>query len=164
MTSTAKTLLGTFGMTDRLVPPVLEDLTDDVARRRSRDGEGPSIAWMIGHLLHYRYYMLGVMTGGASSPFGDTFTRDATDGAGYPSVGELRDRWVSVAADFRGAIEAKSEADFDGPGGPHSEQPLRDQLTFFAWHEGYHIGALGAIRKSMGLEGPAEKLRASRKK
>jgi hypothetical protein len=108
--------------------------------------------------------MLGVMGGNAKSPFGDTFTKDATDGADYPTAVELRDRWTSVAVDFRAAIESKSEADFDGRGGPHSDQSLRDQLTFFAWHEGYHIGALGAIRKSMGLEGPAEKLRASRKK
>jgi uncharacterized damage-inducible protein DinB len=164
VTSTAKTLLGVLGMTDRLVPPVLEDITDAQARSRSRRGEGPSIAWMIGHLLHYRYYMLGVLRGEGSSPFGDMFTKDASDGDDYPTVEELGDRWTAVAADFQDAIRSKSEADFDGPGGPHSQQPLRDQLTFFAWHEGYHIGALGAIRKSMGLEGPAEKLRASRKK
>jgi hypothetical protein len=41
MSDTAKTLLGTFGMTDFLIPLVLSDLSEEDARTRSRDGEGP---------------------------------------------------------------------------------------------------------------------------
>jgi len=31
-----------------------------------------------------------------------------------------------------------------------------DAVAFFTFHEAYHVGALGAIRKAMGLPGPAE--------
>ena len=36
MSDTSKTLMGTFGTTDYLIPLVLEDLSDDDARKRSR--------------------------------------------------------------------------------------------------------------------------------
>ena len=44
MTGTTQTLTGTFGTTDFLIPPVLDDLTDEDARKRSRGEEGPSMS------------------------------------------------------------------------------------------------------------------------
>ncbi len=61
MSDTAKTLLGTFGMTDFLIPLVLSDLSEEDARTRSRDGEGPSITWIVGHLLHYRLVVMSML-------------------------------------------------------------------------------------------------------
>ena len=58
---------------------------------------------------------------------------------------------------------SKTEDDWNAPGtGAHDEKSLRDQVTFLAWHEGYHMGALGALRKEMGYPGPAEKAMAAR--
>lgn len=163
MSSTASTLISTFGMTDFLLPMVLEDLSDDDARGRSRDGDGPSIAWAVGHLLGYRYYMLGLLGDERENPHGDTFGQTASDGADYPSVDELEQEWAQVASDFRDALMSKSEDEWDAPGdGAHDERSLRDQITFFAWHEGYHMGAIGARLKELGYMGPAEKVMAAR--
>ncbi len=160
---TAQTLLGTFGMTDFLMPLVLEDLTDEQARRRARDGAGPSVTWLVGHLLHYRYYLLGVLGREVESPFGEVFTEAATDGSGYPTVDALLTRWSDVATVFRDALLSKSEEEWDAPGeGSNDDKTLRDQLVFFAWHEGYHMGMIGANRKALGLLGPAEKVMAMR--
>lgn len=147
------------------MPMVLGDLDDVQARTRSRDGDGPSIAWLVGHLLHYRYYLLGVLGVSIESPLGDAFTKPATDGSDYPAVAELQARWASVAEQFHGAVAAKSEAEWDAPGeGSDEEKSLRDQLVFFAWHEGYHMGMIGANRKALGLLGPAEKVMALRER
>jgi uncharacterized damage-inducible protein DinB len=163
VSETAKTLMGTFGMTDFLVPLVLEDLSDEDARTRSRDGAGPSITWMIGHLMHYRYYVMSMLGEERKGPYGERFTQDATDGSDYPSVAELQEKWAELATDFRAALLSKSEDEWDAAGtGAHEEKSLRDQVTFFAWHEGYHMGALGALRKEMGYPGPAEKVMAQR--
>lgn len=160
---TAQTLLGTFGMTDFLMPLVLEDLTDEQARWRTRDGEGPSVTWLVGHLLHYRYYLLGVLGREVESPYGEIFTQPATDGSGYPTVDALLTKWSDVATVFQDALLSRSEAEWDEPGeGSHDEKTLRDQLVFFAWHEGYHMGMIGANRKALGLLGPAEKVTAMR--
>ena len=163
MTDTAKTLMGTFGITDFLVPMVLEDLSDEDARRRSRDGQGPSITWMVGHLLHYRYYVLTMLGEDRSDPRGETFTSDATDGADYPTVAELQSEWSAVAGDCQSALLSKSVSEWEAEGtGEHDEKSLRDQVVFMAWHEGYHLGVIGALRKEMGYPGPAEKVMAAR--
>ena len=163
MSDTAKTLMGTFGMTDFLVPLVLEDLSDEDARKRSRDGDGPSITWMIGHLMHYRCYVMSMLGDERVDPAGETFTQAATDGSDYPTTAELQEQWGALASDFQAALMSKTEDDWNAPGtGAHDEKSLRDQVTFLAWHEGYHMGALGALRKEMGYPGPAEKVMVAR--
>ena len=163
MSDTAKTLMGTFGTTDYLIPLVLEDLSDDDAKKRSRDGEGPSIVWIIGHLLHYRYYVMSLLDHERVDPHGETFTQTASDGSDYPTIGVLQEQWGALGSDFHAALMSQSEEHWDAVGtGAHEERSLRDQVIFFAWHEGYHMGALGALRKEMGYPGPAEKVMAAR--
>lgn len=165
MSHTAETLMGTFGMTDYLIPLVLEDLSDEDARRRSRGDEGPSIAWMVGHLLHYRHHVMGLLGDEREDPWAEKFaTAEATDGRDYPTVAELRQAWERLADDFADLMVTKGDTDFDRPAdGAHEERSLRDQLVFFAWHEGYHMGALGAQLKRLGYLGPAEKVMAARR-
>ena len=165
MTGSAKTLMGLYGTTDFLMPLVLDDLSDEDARKRSRGEEGPSIVWTVGHLLHYRIYVVNLLGEERTNPYEERFgAAAATEGSDYPSVAELREAWQSVGDDFRNTLASKSEEDLDyvSEGGAHDERSLRDQVVFFAWHEGYHLGALGAIRKSLGLLGPAEKVMALR--
>lgn len=156
--------MATFGMTDYLIPMVLEDLTDEDARKRARDDEGPSIAWMVGHLLHYRHHVMELLGAERENPWKEQFAdADATDGSDYPTVAELRDAWQRVADDFAEVMASTTDADFQRPvDGAHEEQTLRDQIVFFAWHEGYHMGALGAQLKRLGYLGPAEKVMAVR--
>jgi uncharacterized damage-inducible protein DinB len=164
MSHTADTLMGTFGMTDYLIPMVLEDLTDEDARRRARGDEGPSIAWILGHLLHYRHHVMELLGAERENPWAEQFSSaDATDGSDYPTVSELREAWGRVADDFAEVMASKTDADFARPtDGAHDERSLRDQVVFFGWHEGYHMGALGAQLKRLGYLGPAEKVRAAR--
>ena len=165
MTHSIQTLMGLFGMTDYLMPLVLEDLTDDDARKRSRGDEGPSIAWTVGHLLNYRLYVMSLLGEERENPYSERFgSVGATDGRDYPSLTELREQWDTVGEDFRAVLEARTEEELDhvSEGGAHDEKSLRDQVVFFAWHEGYHMGALGSIRKSLGYLGPAEKVMAAR--
>ena len=165
MSNTAETLMGTFGMTDYLIPMVLEDLTDVDARKRARGDEGPSIAWTVGHLLHYRLHVMKLLGVERDNPWADRFaSADATDGKDYPSVAELQAAWDVMAADFAEVMASKNDADFARiADGAHEERSLRDQVVFFGWHEGYHMGALGAQLKQLGYMGPAEKVMAARR-
>jgi len=164
MSQTATTLMGTFGLTDYLLPMALEDLSDEDARKRARGDEGPSIAWIVGHLLHYRVHVLGLLGEERDDPWAEKFgDAEATDGSDYPTIAEMRDAWEHLAADFAEVMASKTDADFDRPvDGPHDEKTLRDQLVFFAWHEGYHMGALGAQLKRLGYLGPADRVAAVR--
>ena len=165
MAGSVKTLMGLFGMTDFLMPLVLDDLSDSEARKRSRGDEGPSISWTVGHLLHYRTYVLQLLGEERDNLYESKFgNAAATDGSDYPSVAELSEAWQSVADDFGEVLASKSEEEFDSvsEGGAHDERSLRDQVVFFAWHEGYHLGVVGSLRKSLGMLGPAEKVMALR--
>jgi uncharacterized damage-inducible protein DinB len=165
MSSTAETLMGPFAMTDYILPMALEGLSDADARKRSRGDSGPSIAWIVGHLLHYRIHVLGLLGEERDDPWAEKFgDAEATEGSDYPGVADLRDAWERVADDLADVMAGKSDADFDHPvDGPRDEETLRDQLVFFGWHEGYHLGALGAQLKRLGYMGPADRVRAARR-
>jgi len=157
--------MGPFGMTDYILPMVLEDLPDVDARKRARGDSGPSIAWIVGHLLHYRIHVLGLLGAERDDPWAEKFAdAEATDGRDYPTVAELRAAWERVADDLAEVLASMSDADFAKPvDGAHEEETLRDQLVFFGWHEGYHLGAIGAQLKRLGYSGPADRVRAARR-
>jgi uncharacterized damage-inducible protein DinB len=165
MIQSAKALMGVFATVDYLIPLVLDDLTDEEARTRSRGEEGPSIAWSIGHLLHHRHVMMRMLGTERDNPYAAAFAdADATDGAEYPTNEELMRAWTSVAEDFRLVWSQASEDGLDAAvEGAHDERSLRDKLAFLAFHEGYHLGAIGALRKAMGRPGPAERILEQRK-
>jgi uncharacterized damage-inducible protein DinB len=96
-------------------------------------------------------------------PHGDTFTKAATDGSEYPTIADFQEQWDVLASDFQAVLTSKSEDDWNARStGAHDERSVRDQVSFFAWHEGYHLGALGALWKEMGYPGPAEMVMAVR--
>ena len=52
-TETARNLADVLKFNDDLTLLSLTDMSDELARRRLRDG-GPSAAWNIGHMLYHR--------------------------------------------------------------------------------------------------------------
>jgi hypothetical protein len=67
--------------------------------------------------------------------------------------GALEQAFASAAAD---ALDRAIDR-----AGLHGETKVRDEVAFLAWHEGYHVGVIGAIRTAAGLRGPAELARAA---
>lgn len=160
MIPTLESAARSLGTTNMLVPLVLGDLTDELARRRTRNGEGPSIAWEVGHILAFRCQLITLLGTPKESPFRVAFaTSSATDGTDYPTVAELLQHWKQIEADLQAALEGADESTVrrtvEG-GGPHAGQPVLAAVAFCVFHEAYHMGGLGAIRKALGLPGPAE--------
>lgn len=158
-------LAGQFRTTHILMPMVLGDLSQEAAIRRSRGEQGPSILWTVGHMLDYRCMLLGVLGKERHHAFEEVFrNRSATDGTDYPPLSAVMHEWNEVHKDVEQAL---AEADVEEvarkseQAGVFGERPL-DALTFFAWHEAYHFGAIGAERKAQGLPGPAELVMAAR--
>ena len=160
MIPTLESAAASLRTANMLVPLVLGDLTDELARRRTRDGEGPSIAWQVGHILDFRCQLITMLGTPQKSPFRVPFaTSGATDGADYPTVAEFLQHWKRIEADLDAALEDAGEATIRRAvetGGFHVGRPVLDAVAFCVFHEAYHVGALGAIRKTLGLPGPAE--------
>ena len=160
MIQTLESAAGSLALSNMLAPLVLGDLTDELARRRTRNGEGPSIAWEVGHILDTRCQLITLLGTPQENPFRAAFgTAGATDGTDYPTVAELLQHWKQIEADLQAALEGASESTIrrtvEG-GGPHAGRPVLGAVAFCVFHEAYHMGALGAIRKTLGLPGPAE--------
>ena len=156
MANIATPVVESLKFTDFIMNLVTGDLTDDLATRRARDDGGASIAWVIGHLCHYRYEIMKLLGHDADSPFAEQFgTAGATDGAGYPSVEELRSKWAELSTQVRSVVQGASDEQImtplDGDGSPHGEKKVLDTLVFYMWHESYHMGQLGTLRAQFGL-------------
>ena len=164
MVNSAAPLMNIFGTTDHLIPLILGDLSDSDARTRARDGEGPSIAWHLGHLLSYRHQGLKLLNQADDNPYESKFgATPATDGRDYPTTAELSAQWRSVSERFLGALATATDEDLATPvsGGPHAEECVRDKLAFIAFHEGYHMGSIAALQKTLGQNTPPEKIMAA---
>ena len=156
MANIATPVVESLKFTDFIMNLVTGDLTDDLATRRARDDDGASIAWVIGHLGHYRYEIMKLLGHDADSPFAEQFgTAGATDGAGYPSVEELRSKWAELSTQVRSVVQGASDEQImtplGGDGSPHGEKKVLDTLVFYMWHESYHMGQLGTLRAQFGL-------------
>ena len=153
------TLLSIFRTSHHVISLSLADLTDEIARRRTRGNEGPSVTWTVGHLLDARHKVLAYLGDSGPSPWASDF-RDAaaTSGAEYPSIDTMRADWERMhEALERAFAECASDA-LDQPAaraGIHGETTIRDRVAFLAWHEAYHAGVIGAVRTAAGLPGPA---------
>jgi hypothetical protein len=147
MTSALQPLAASFHTTNTILEMSLSDLNESAASKRVRNGEGPSIAWEVDHMLEFRREVLSLLG----------VPGERAHGAN-PSPGEYGEQWKRVAADLDGAIEAATEESLRrSPGeGVHGERTVLDRIVFLAWHEAYHAGALGGIRKELGYPGAAE--------
>ena len=91
-TENAGRLADLMTFNDDLIMVSLTEMTDEIARRRLRDG-GPSVAWNIGHMLYHRNQIAAAI--GCRAPAVDVtpFDDTATDGRGYPTLPEFRKAW-----------------------------------------------------------------------
>jgi uncharacterized damage-inducible protein DinB len=146
---------------------VAKDMKEEDARRRSRDGEGASVAWVVGHLINYRYTMMNVLGTEKTSPVADTFGENATDGSDYPPLERLLHRWNEAAAELEAAAASITDEFLlaqPGSDAPHGGKTRLARLGFYLWHESYHMGQIGTLRTEMGYPATADLAIAASKK
>ncbi len=160
-----QTLLALFRTTNHIDSLSLADLSDSIARARTRGHEGPSVLWTVGHMLHSRHRVLAYLGATREDPWGSTFDETpATDGADYPSLDAMRAEWETMHARLERAFDVAAPDVLERPvdqTGIHGETRIHDKVAFLAWHEAYHTGVIGAIRTAAGLVGPADLARAA---
>ncbi|MEM8932763.1 MAG: DinB family protein [Acidobacteriota bacterium] len=145
---------------------VSRDLSDEQTGRRWRQGEGSSIAFLLGHLLASRYSVLQRLGAADENPHAELFGNfaSARDLADYPPFAELVAEWDTVAERLEVALAQLDDATLEAPasGYPVADQTTRGALMFMAWHESYHIGQIGLMRTEMSLPSVRAVLSAAR--
>lgn len=156
-------IIALYGLSNGILRAGIGDLSDENAKTRSRGGTGPSISWTIGHLCHHKIKVLELLGQSGENRFASTFEQAATDGAGYPPLADLAASFSALNTELCTALASSAdrlEAAMPGAG-PHGEKRVLDTVLFFAWHEAYHIGAIGTIRREQGRRAIAELVRGA---
>lgn len=156
--SLIRPLVDTLTFNDYIITIATKDLNDTLARRRLRNDGGASIAWTLGHGLHHRTVMAGLiglelrLNGLKLEAFSRT---GATDGHEYPPLRDLLTAWTKSSNSLIPAMTALTDADVtqerSGLKLPHGERRLLDALVFYVWHETYHLGHIGVLRSHFGV-------------
>jgi uncharacterized damage-inducible protein DinB len=156
-------IIALHGVSNSILTTAIGDLTDQDAKTRSRGGTGPSIAWTIGHLCHYKIKVLELLGQPRENAFTQFEQTPASDGSDYPTLADLAASFSDLNRDLCTALASsvdRLEAPMPGSG-PHDEKRILDTVLFLTWHEAYHIGAIGAIRREQGRKAIADLVRRS---
>jgi uncharacterized damage-inducible protein DinB len=143
-----------------LTAAVAEAALADVSHEESLRTPIPGVNamnWVAGHLANVNAGILELL----EHP-GDPSSRDLAHYApGTPAIGDAANAW-DIAA-LRQALQQQAPridqaladarpALLAGPPPPGFEGELRSFLHFIAFHQGYHVGQLGMLRKALGHE------------
>jgi uncharacterized damage-inducible protein DinB len=159
MTPILKPIAASFRTTNMILSLALPDLKEQDARKRVRNGEGPSIVWQVGHMLDHRCKVLELLGVAKENPYAAKFSpAGSSDGSDYPDTADCLQQWKQVSAELEAAMDAATPESLGRivERGPHGEKTALDSIMFLTWHEAYHMGAVGGIRKELGYPGPAE--------
>ena len=164
MDALTRPIIALHSVSNRILTTAIGDLTEQDAKARSRAGTGPSIAWTIGHLCHYKVKVLELLGQPRENAFAAQFEHTAaSDGANYPPLAELAASFSALDSDLCTALASSADrlnAPLPGAG-PHAEKRVLDTVLFLTWHEAYHIGAIGAIRRAQGRKAIADHVKGA---
>lgn len=118
------------------------------------------VLWNLGHLAVSNAWFASMVDGapvGVEDSWDKMFgmnSKPVADASGYPSIADVRAMYQKTAERLEDAARARSDADLLQPPTGESGGFLSDKLDSIikaAWHEGWHLGQIAEIRKSLGL-------------
>jgi uncharacterized damage-inducible protein DinB len=148
-----------FGMCHRTIHRNLEGVSHDESLRRP-DAGGNSANWVLGHLVASRNGLLKRFTGQAllddavTAPYARGSKGEIGQGVPIEELLATLDRSQPLLVDRLRKFseeELAAKAPFGSPAGPDAS--LGDALAAMAFHEAYHVGQLGVLRRLAGKTG-----------
>ncbi len=151
----APTLIAMLEFSHGILTRNLAGITQEESLR-APDSGGNSLNWVFGHLLFYRNKMLGLLGvppawdsslaaryARGSAPLGPDDDPEPFDSL---RAGLGRSQELLLAALREASAERLAAADERG-------EPVAQRLALLAFHEGYHGGQIGLLRRLLGHEG-----------
>jgi uncharacterized damage-inducible protein DinB len=143
-----------FKLNNNLVARSLDGLSDEELWAQP-SGLGNPIAWILGHLTEMRAGMLAEM----GAPFDYGWTRTFQRGSvlqgrvDYPTREAIEASWKATKDAMRDAfatVEPARLAQAVTRRPVPAVETLTDFIAFCGFHESYHVGQIGFIRKQLG--------------
>ena len=143
-----------FKLNNGLVKRSLDGLSDDEVWHRI-GGSGNPIAWLLGHLTEARAALLRELAADFDPGWGGIFRRGSAlaDRSGYPPREAIERGWQATHALMRDAFASAKPEHLAGPARRNvfpGVTTFADEIGGLAFHESYHVGQIGFIRKQLG--------------
>ena len=143
-----------FKLNNRLVTTALEGLSDEEVWTRP-NGAGNAMGWILGHITETRGSLLAELGDTTGMPWPKQFSRGSSPAAtaDRPSRAVIEDAWRATSARMREGFERLTPerlAELPKKQGLPGVTDLASFITFMAFHESYHVGQLGYVRRLLG--------------
>ena len=144
-----------FRVSTNLFVKALDGLDREALLSRVGPRSNPPI-WIAGHLAQSRVRIINILGGQTPQPWTGMFDTGSVIGdlARYPEARVIVDRWNALSEELMDRLEGVTPEQLGGPPPPRVASPdgtLRGALALLAFHDGYHVGQLGFVRKWLGL-------------
>jgi hypothetical protein len=153
MEATLSSTLSMFRAAEHYMAHSISGLSAEHLTRRV--GTANSILWIVGHVAVGRLRLLALLGEPGGVPWEDCFGKgsaEATERA-RPELETILARWRDSAKLLEGRLTGLTAADLAAPlpyDLPTSDPTLLGVVTYFAFHEAYHIGQIASTRKALG--------------
>ena len=138
-----------FRFQEGIYQNALLGMTEEQALCRPSD-KSNHINWLMGHILHCRFMLTNMLGVKAENPFGNRYW-SAIDEQEYPALEKVTGLLPAITATLTKKLTSLSDEEFDAR--PASDKPsVSDIVSFFVYHEAYHLGQIGYARKIIGLD------------
>lgn len=149
-----------FSISTNLVIRAVRGVDAESLMKRPGDRSN-SLIWIAGHLTHTRGLMLGLLGEPRELPWGDLFRTGSAlvEPQRYPSGEDVLAAWDETSHRLTRRLDELTESELDAPPSgrvPSTDGTLSGTIAFFAFHEAYHVGQLGYVRKWLGLSALVE--------
>ena len=156
-----KTIAYQFGLTANVLERNVGDLSHDDSLIGPEKG-GSCLNWVVGHITRTRNSALGMLTKKHPFPMTDFDAYDDRTGVPFTkenalSLAELMRRFRAMQEPLVDAVKAlpaealAAPASFSPSGNP--KETVGSLMVSFAFHESYHVGQTGILRRVAGREG-----------
>jgi hypothetical protein len=156
-----QTITYQFGLTSRVLERNVADLSHEESLASPRPG-GNCANWIVGHITRQRNSALRMLTGQSPYPKEELSPYDDRDGVPFSRetalpFDELLHRFRSMQEPLVNAIgrltpdALAAKAPWSPSGNPN--ETMGSLLVSFVFHESYHVGQTGVLRRVAGKPG-----------
>jgi hypothetical protein len=153
MEASLSSAVGMFRAADHYMSHSVSGLSAEMLTQRI--GAANSILWIVGHATVGRLRLLALIGEPGEVPWEAFFGKgsaEAIDPA-RPDLETILARWRRSAMVLEQRLAALTAADLAAAWSddlPTSDPTLLGVITYFAFHEAYHIGQIASTRKALG--------------
>jgi hypothetical protein len=149
-------VLGLMDIVDNLYAKALHGLDPAELTRTPSENSNPMV-WMAGHLAQTRVRLGRLLGVEREVPWPSLFQRGSRppESERYPALADIRREWDQAGVALRTRLRSMSDEELYGELEvkiPSTDGTLEGAIVFALFHEGYHVGQMGYVRRTLGKD------------